>query len=501
MRAAVIFVIALTAAANCAFADNVISWVRVHTPTMLEYRALTSDMSLDIATAKTGEYVELIIHEDELSALAADGYAYEYLMYDVHDPANYAGKGYSNYTNYGEMEGRLDAIVSGYPNIVKRTNEGTGRQGTHNTYLIKISDNVNVDEPEEDKLLVTGVHHTREPMSLEVPLYFLEQLCADYATDPDVQDIVDGLELYVIPLLCPEGYNYDDVENDRNMWRKNGYDWPDPYQPDDWGGGQGTGVDINRNYSYEWGNGTPWYSSLYCGVSALSEPEPQVVADLATDVGFVSAISFHAHGQLILRPWAYTHDDPPPDDLAVFDAIGNGYKDVIYDETGILYTYKGWADMYTARGVFTDYMYGEHGCYSYCIELHTSFYPDDSQIPETVSSHYEALKWWCLYVLGGMTDIDDENGNPNAPTTFALEPAYPNPAHGEVTFSFALPEASEVTLDVYDVKGRKVMNVLDETVGRGENEVSADVGVLSSGVYIYRLSAGENSAAKKMLVK
>jgi hypothetical protein len=501
MKVAIAITMALIAATSYAFADNVISWVRVHTSTMDEYRALTSDTSLDIATAKTGEYVELIIRQDRLDALAGEGYGYEYLMYDIYDPAHYEGKGYSNYTNYGEMEDRLDAIVTGYPNIVKRTNEGTGRQGTHDIFLIKVSDNVGTSEPEEDKLLVTGVHHTREPMSLEVPLYFLEQLCADYATDPDVQDIVNGLELYVIPLLVPEGYNYDDIENERHMWRKNGYDWPDPYQPLDYGGGSGTGVDVNRNYSYEWGNGTGWSSQTYCGVAPLSEPENQIVADLATNVGFVSAISFHAHGQLILRPWAYTYSDPPADDLAVFDAIGNGYRDVIHDETGIWYTYQGWADMYTARGVFVDYLYGEFGCYPYCIELGTSFYPDDSLIPEMVTSHYEALKWWCLYVLDGMTDVDDESGNPNAPTTFALKSAFPNPASDTATFAFALPETAQVSLDIYDIKGRKVMNVLDETVESGENEITADVSGLSSGVYLYRMTAGDYSAAKKMVIR
>ncbi len=499
MRVVIITLMTLIAVSG-AFANDVISWVRVHTSNMDGYRALADDSIRDIATAKPGEYVELLISSDELSVLAADGYTYEYLMYDVYDPANYEGKGYSNYTNCGELEDRMDVIVNGYPDIVKRTNEGTGRQGTHDIYMIKISDNVNTEEAGEDKLLVTGVHHTREPMSLEVAMNFAEQLCADYATDPDVQDIVNGLELYIIPLLVPEGYNYDDIENERNMWRKNGYDWPDPYQPLDYGGGSGTGVDVNRNYSYEWGNGAGWSSPTYCGVAALSEPENQIVADLATDIDFYSAISFHSHGQLILRPWAYTYADPPSDDLVIFDEIGNGYRNVIHDETGIWYTYQGWSDMYTARGVFADYMYGEHDCYAYCIELNTSFYPDDSQIPVTVNSHYEALKWWCLYVLDGSTDADDENGAPNSPSAFALDAAYPNPTRGTATFAFALPETAHVSLDIYDIKGRKVLNVLDETVESGEKEINADLSSLSGGVYIYRLNAGEYSAAKKMVV-
>ncbi|MCP4231782.1 MAG: T9SS type A sorting domain-containing protein [bacterium] len=506
MRKFTIFT-ALIALATCAaFAAETISWVRIYTPTMYEYRALVSDSSLDIATARTGEYVELIIRQDRLDALAGEGYGYEYLMYDIYDPANYAGKGYSGYTNYTEMEARLDGLITNYANIVKRTTEGTGRQGTHNIYVIKVSDNVNTDEPEEEKLLVTGVHHAREPMSLEVPLYFLEQLCADYATDPDVQDIVDGLELYVIPLLNPEGHHYDDVENSREWWRKNGYDWPNPDSPDDWGYGYGTGVDVNRNYSYMWGyndqgSSPDWYDPVYRGVSALSEPENQVVDGLATTIGFVSAISYHQQGELILHPWGYTSDDPPPDDMAIMDDIGNGYRDVIHDETGRWYTYQSGYDLYPTNGDFVDYMYGEHGCFAFTIEMNTDFYPDESQIEPTTTSHYEAMKWWCLYILDSFTGIDDdENGDPNAPTTFALKPAYPNPASGAATFAFALPEAAEVTMEIYDVKGRKVMTVLNENRDRGEYEVTADVSSLSSGIYIYRLSAGNDSAAKKMIV-
>ncbi|MCP4231783.1 MAG: T9SS type A sorting domain-containing protein [bacterium] len=511
MKVTIVFVIALIAAANCVFADNVTSWVRVYTPSTYEYRALTSDPSLDIAAARPGEYVDLIIGQNRLDAIAGDGYAFEYLMYDVNDPANYEGKGYSGYTNYTEMQSRLYELVKKYPDILKQTNVGTGRQGTHNIYLIKVSDNVDTDEQDEEKLMVTGVNHAREGLSLEVPLYFLEQLCADYATDLDVQNIVNELELYVIPLVNPEGYNYDDVENERNWWRKNSYDWPNPESPEDYGYGEGTGVDLNRNYTYMWGyddeGSSPSPSNpLYRGPGAGSEPEIQVVMDICVDKDILSAFSFHSYSELILRPWSYINEDPDdPDDMAIFDDIGYGYQDIIQGEMGRYYDYKRGYNLYPVNGNTTDYWYGQHGIYGFCVELNSwndgGFYPDESFIEPTTTGHYEALKWWCLYIVNGMTGIeDDENGDPNAPTAFALKPVYPNPAGGAATFAFTLPEASEVTLDVYDVKGRKVMTVLDESRDRGEYEVTADVGALSSGIYIYRLSAGNDSAAKKMIV-
>ncbi len=489
--------------AGSAYAAGTISWVRVYTPTIGDYRVLVSDSSLDIATARTGEYVELLIDADGLANLENDGYTYEYRMYDIYDPANYIGKGYSGYTNYDEMEDRMDDIVDDYPDIVVRTNEGSGRQGTHDIFLLKISDNVSQSEPGEEKLLITGVHHAREPMSLEVPLYFVEQLCADYATDPDVQDIVNGLELYVIPLTNPEGYNFDDVESSRHYWRKNSYNWSNPNYPDWEYYGNGPGVDLNRNYSYEWGGGGSSSNPddpTYRGPSALSEPENQIVADLATDIGFISAMSYHQHGELILRPWGYTSQSPPSDDLAIMDDIGNGYRDTLHDELGRWYTYQSGNDLYPTNGDFVDYMYGEHGCIPFTIEMNDEFYPDENQIAPTCSAHYEAMKWWCLYILDNFSDADDENGNPNNPSAFALEAAYPNPAGSSTTFAFALPETAHVSLDIYDIKGRKVLNVLNETIESGEKEISTDLSSLSGGVYVYRLNAGEYSAAKKLVI-
>jgi len=188
-----------------------ISQVRVHTPDGEGYEQLTSDPRLDVLTEWRGDYTDIVAEESSINRLRDEGFTVEYLMYDIYDPAHYDGKGYSNYTNYSELMARMKALATNYPDIVTLTDLGPGRQGTHNVWLLKISDDVGSDDPDEPDAMLTGVHHAREPMSLEVPLYFAEQLCAEYGSDPDVTNIVDNMELYIIPLLNPEGYNYDDV--------------------------------------------------------------------------------------------------------------------------------------------------------------------------------------------------------------------------------------------------------------------------------------------------
>jgi hypothetical protein len=86
----------------------------------------------------------------------------------------------------------------------------------------------------------------------------------------------------------------------------------------------------------------------------------------------------------------------------------------------------------------------------------------------------------------------------SVPTAYALRQSRPNPARGSATIAFDLPEDAEVTLTVYDVSGRKVTTVVNETLPAGEHE--AEVPGLAPGVYVYKLEAGEFNAARKMVI-
>jgi len=84
------------------------------------------------------------------------------------------------------------------------------------------------------------------------------------------------------------------------------------------------------------------------------------------------------------------------------------------------------------------------------------------------------------------------------PTTYALYQSRPNPATGTATIAFDLPEDTKVSLTVYDISGRKVTTVVNETLTVGTHKRT--VAGLSPGVYVYRLNAGSFSAARKMVV-
>jgi hypothetical protein len=239
-------------AVSIANAEDVVSWARVYTPDEEAYYSLAYRGDLDIAATRYPDYVDLVARQSTLDGLASTGLSYEYLQYDCLSPESFRGRGYDGYRNNNELVADLSALALSYPEICTVFNLGQGHIGLGDIWLLKISDDVAGDEPGEADLFIVGCHHAREPMTVEVPVSFATYLCEGYATDPEVQNIVDNLEFYILPCLNPDGWVYDDVENTRNWWRKNGYDWPGD-EPFDYGWGEGSGVDPNRNYTYMWG--------------------------------------------------------------------------------------------------------------------------------------------------------------------------------------------------------------------------------------------------------
>lgn len=81
-----------------------------------------------------------------------------------------------------------------------------------------------------------------------------------------------------------------------------------------------------------------------------------------------------------------------------------------------------------------------------------------------------------------------------------LNPNYPNPFNPTTVISFQLPVSGDVRLEVYDMLGRRVAVLMDETQQAGEHRITFDASNLTSGVYISRLSIGGISQTKKMIL-
>jgi type IX secretion system substrate protein len=103
-------------------------------------------------------------------------------------------------------------------------------------------------------------------------------------------------------------------------------------------------------------------------------------------------------------------------------------------------------------------------------------------------------------VIGGVNPVGIDPNNQNVPSEYSLEQNYPNPFNPTTTIKYSIPQASHVTLKIYDMLGNEVMSVVNENQTVGNYVETIDASSLSSGVYFYKLTAGTFTESKKMSV-
>ena len=86
------------------------------------------------------------------------------------------------------------------------------------------------------------------------------------------------------------------------------------------------------------------------------------------------------------------------------------------------------------------------------------------------------------------------------PKEFQLAQNYPNPFNPSTTFEYSITKSSHVVLEVFNVLGQSVARVVDGQLNAGSYRVTYDASHLSSGVYLYRLTAGDFVQTKKMVL-
>ncbi len=86
------------------------------------------------------------------------------------------------------------------------------------------------------------------------------------------------------------------------------------------------------------------------------------------------------------------------------------------------------------------------------------------------------------------------------PTEHTLDQNYPNPFNPSTKIKFSLPKQEIVTLEVFNTLGQKIETLLDQHMKAGRHEVEFNAQHLSSGIYFYRIEAGEFQDVKKKIL-
>ncbi len=312
--------------------------------------------------------VDYRVTPEGLEALRATTFPFQVMVEDVQalidaERERLAGQGgaaaggnwFLDYKTYTEVNLYFDTLVKLRPGIAETFTVGSSLEG------LPIH-GIRITGPGEDKpaVLLNGCQHAREWIAVMVPMYVADRLVRDYDTDPEIQSLVDQLEFLIVPIVNPDGYVYS-WGPDR-LWRKNRRN-----------NGDGSfGVDLNRNWDYEWGgegsSGSPG-SETYRGTAPFSEPETQVLRNFyLANPQIVTNIDFHSYSQLVLWPWGWTLS-PPPDE-GLLDGLGADMSASILSVHGETYVQgQVYPTLYPAAGVSIDWAYGDQGVFSYTIEL------------------------------------------------------------------------------------------------------------------------------------
>ncbi|XP_059619302.1 zinc carboxypeptidase-like [Phlebotomus argentipes] len=252
--------------------------------------------------------------------------------------------GWTAYYRVHEIYAWLDHIIEEFPQqvtgfVAGRSHEGRDIRGLKISY-----------KAGNKGMVIEGHIHAREWISSATATYVINELLR--SNDPEIRDIAENVDWYIIPVTNPDGVEYTKDEN--RMWRKT-------RRPN--AGSTCVGTDPNRNYAYNWmqgGASTNPCSETYAGPNAFSESETRTVTDYVNSVieNIRVYVSFHSYGQYILSPWGHTTTQAPnhADLMAIMEASRTRIQAVY----GTQYTIGPTSTtLYVASGTSHDHFYGE----------------------------------------------------------------------------------------------------------------------------------------------
>ncbi len=240
-------------------------------------------------------------------------------------------------------------------------------------WAYKISDNVKKTE-NEPRSLFTGLTHAREPQGMMCVLYFIKYIMDHYGNDPEVTWLVNNRELWFVPISNPDGYVYNQTTDPLGggMWRKNRRLNAD----------LSTGVDLNRNYDYQWGydnigSSPDEWDETYRGTEPFSEPETAAIKVFSEKMHFKTAFEFHSYGNWLVYPWGYIDEIPEK-------ILMNRLSAKLVAQNGFVPGNSFTTVNYPTNGVSDDWFYGVGHAYCMTAEVGSyiegGFWPTQSRI-------------------------------------------------------------------------------------------------------------------------
>ncbi|XP_001599161.2 carboxypeptidase B-like [Nasonia vitripennis] len=292
------------------------------------------------------------------------------------------------FPKYEEIVAYVDALAKSHSEIVEAFSIGKSFEG-RDIVGVKISSGGAGSKP---SLFIDAGIHAREWIAPSSAVYAIKQL-VENATN---HHIFDNIDIYVVPVLNPDGYSYTHKSTSTRMWRKTRSVHKSS---------SCIGVDANRNFEYEWmtvGASSSPCSDIYAGPKAFSEPETAALRDFILGLKSVKVyLTFHSYGQYLLHPWGFTTALPKNEpvlrcaaekaEAELAKLRGTRYQ--IGSSTNVLYAAAGGSD---------DWVMGVAGAeLAYTVELPGGihgFAPPPKEIVPVGRETFEAIKVFASFV-------------------------------------------------------------------------------------------------------
>lgn len=263
----------------------------------------------------------------------------------------------ADYPSFNQIEKNLKSIVASNPKISKMFSIGKSVKG-RDLYVVKISDNVEIDELEPEFKYISSMHGN-EITGRELTQFLIRDLVNGYGKDPKITSLINNTEIFIMVSMNPDG-------SERRV-RSNA-----------------NGMDLNRNFpdwtkneSNEWKN---------------RQPETQAVMKFQAQRQFSLSANFHGGAVVANYPWDSTYDRHPLDtlvrDLSLKYASTNPDMRRSREFSGGV---TNGADWYVLKGGMQDWSYVWHNDLQITIELSNKKWPRYREIPGYYKDNKESM--------------------------------------------------------------------------------------------------------------
>jgi hypothetical protein len=278
------------------------------------------------------DYVTAYADDRKIAELRALGYPVTVLLDDYRRQID-APLG--TYATYAEVCSTMRYLATAYSAITKLETLGISVQGRP-ILIMKVTGNPN-QEANKARIRLNGPHHGNEKIATEITLALLKYLCEDYAADPGIRALVDSREIWIDPIFNVDGHAYSTAGRRTNA----------------------NGVDLNRDYGYEWAGGmdtTP---------GPFSQVETKAMRNHSERHIPTLEFSYHSAAAYVNYLWD-NHPADPPDSGWVIQ-LSSRYADSTYGANTQLDPINGY-DWYEVHGSCQDATFGIYGGLAWTIE-------------------------------------------------------------------------------------------------------------------------------------